>query len=312
VTDKEVFPVKAFQREMAGLLSDETAIDICWWFRASDYQILGETLYPRHPRERRTKWVCPLTNSDLFLSFARLGGKGKPFEGQVLDWVRENGLLRRKDYSDDSHRTLSHRTEDGAINQQPMTLADFRSEVVRANNALTLLKQIRGGNYERLRARIKPEPIYVPDPERDSGYYGSKGRETGKALLVVDGIETQAYVPADEPASDEAVHEWATQALEYLVEQKLTRMGHIFTQDTAHPRPLSTILGEVPYRPRLTPRCPDLETALWFQFASLIGDKRPLRECSECDETFVGPERAKTCSARCRKRRSRRLKQQRG
>jgi hypothetical protein len=297
---------------MAGLLSDETAREVCVWFKASDYQIVGETIYPRHPRERWPTWVYPLTNSDLFLSFARLGGKGKPFKDQALDWVYENGLLRRKHNSDHSHWTLSHRTEDGTINHQPMTLSEFRSEVVRANNALALLKQIRGGNYDRLRARIKREPIYVADPEQDSGYYSSKGRKTGMAFLVVDGIETQVEVRKDEPPSDEMVHEWATEALQYLVERKLTRMEQIFTEDTGLPRPLSTILGEVPYRPRLTPRCPDLETALWFQFASLIGDKRPLRECSECDETFVGPERAKTCSVRCRQRRSRRLRNQRG
>jgi len=193
-----------------------------------------------------------------------------------------------------------------------MTLRKFREEVALANNALMLLKHIRGGNYDRLRARIKREPIYVADPERDSGYYGSKGKKTAMAFLVVDGIETQVEVWADEPPSDDVVHEWATEALEYLVERKLTRMEQIFTQDTGLPRPLSTILGEVPYRPRLTPRCPDLETALWFQFASLIGDKRPLRECSECNETFVGPERAKTCSVRCRQARSRRRRNAQG
>jgi hypothetical protein len=312
VTDTEVFLVREFQREMAGLLSHDTAKEVCVWFKARDYQILGETIYPRHLRERGPRWVYPLTNSDLFLSFASLGGKGKPFEEQVLDWVRQNGLLRRKDYSDYSHRTRSHRTKDGDINHQPTTLRRFRDEVTLANNALRLLKQIRGGNYDRLRARIKHEPIYVPDPERDSGYYGSKGRKTGMAFLVMDGIETQEEVWADEPPSDDVVREWATQALEYLVERKLTKMGQIFTQDTAHPRPLSTILGEVPYRPRLTPRCPDLETALWFQFASLIGDKRPLRECSDCDKTFVGPQHKKTCSPRCRQRRKRRLDKERG
>jgi len=193
-----------------------------------------------------------------------------------------------------------------------MTLWEFRDEVALANNALTLLKQIRGGNYDRLRARIKREPIYAADPDEDSGYYSSKGRETGMTFLVVDGIETQVEVRKDEPPSDDMVHEWASEALPYLVEQKLARMEQIFTPDTGLPRPLSRILGEVPYRPRLIPRCPDLETALWFQFGSLIGDKRPLRECSECDETFVGPERAKTCSVRCRKRRSRRLKEHQG
>src|SRR5215218_2164382 len=124
---------------MAGLLSDETAKEVCWWFKAHDYQIDGETIYPRHPMERGLKWVYPLTNPDLFLSFTRLGQGGTPFEEQVLSWVRENGLLRRKE-PDYSHRTISQRTEDGQVNHQPMTLSEFRDEVALANNMLALLK----------------------------------------------------------------------------------------------------------------------------------------------------------------------------
>jgi hypothetical protein len=224
--------------------------------------------------------------------------------------VRENGLLRRKE-PDYSHRTISQITEDGQVNHQPMTLSEFRAEVALANNMLGLLKQIRGSDYKSLRRRIRCEPIYLQDPEKDSGYYSGKGRKTAAALLVLDGIVTQVDVLAEESPPDETVREWATETLEYFVEQKLNRVGMIFEKHTWHPRPLSTMLGEVPYRPRLTPRCPDLETALWFQFASLIGDKRPLRECSECEVTFVGPEHKKTCSRRCRQARSRRLKVQR-
>lgn len=301
--------MKGIQREMVGLLSAETAKEVCLWFRARDYQIDGETIWPSPLGERGPKWVYPLTNPDLFLSFTRLGQGGTPSEEQVLRWVRENGLLRRKDYSEGHY---SDGTKDDEINQQPMTLREFREEVTLANNILVLLKQIRGGDYKSLRRRIRCEPIYLRDPEKDSGYYSGKGRKTAVALLVVDDIVTQVKVLAEKSPSDAMVHEWATEALEYFVEGKLTRIGMIFEKDTYHPRPTSTILGEVPYRPRLTPRCPDLETALWFQFASLIGDKRPLRECSECDETFVGPEHKKTCSPQCRKRRSRRLKKQRG
>jgi hypothetical protein len=305
------FLLKGIQQEMVGLLSAETAKEVCLWFRARNYQIDGETIRPMPLGERGPKWVYPLTNHDLFLSFTRLGQGSTPFEEQVLGWVRENGLLRRKE-QDYSHRTISQRTEDGQVNHQPMTLSEFRAEVTLANNMLALLKQIRGGDHKSLRRRIRCEPIYLRDPEKDSGYYSGKGRKTAAALLVVDDIETQVNVLAEESPSDETIHDWATKALQYFVELKLTRIRMIFEKDTQHPRPTSTILGEVPYRPRLTPRCPDLETALWFQFASLIGDKRPLRECSECDETFVGPERKKTCSPRCRKKRSRRLGKKRG
>jgi len=294
---------------MAGLLSGETAKEVCVWFRARDYRIFGGTILPSHPGERGPRWIYPLTNSDLFLSFARLERGRKPFEERVLSWVRENGLLRRKDYSEGHY---SDGTKDDEINQEPMTLAEFASEVALANNALRLFKQLRKGDYDALRARISRQRICAEDPRKESGYYMSKGMETARAFVLVDGIDTPVDVSADEPLTDDLVHEWAADALESLFEQRLTKMGMIFAKDTQHPRPTSTILGEVPYRPRLTPRCPDLETALWFQFASLIGDKRPLRECSECDETFVGPERKMTCSPRCRQRRKRRLDKERG
>jgi len=301
------FFVKGIQREMAGLLSSETAKEVCLWYRARDYWTFGEAIQPLDPEERGPRWVYPLTNPDLFLSFTRLGGGGKPFRERVLSWVRENGLLRRKDYEEGHY---SDGTKDDKINQAPMTLTGFRDEVVLANNALRLFKQLRGGDYEALRTRISRQRINAEDPGKESGYFTNK-MKTARAFVLVDGIETPVDVSADKPLTNKLVHEWASDALKSIVEQKLTRMGMIFTEDTQHPDPTSTILGEVPYRPRLTPRCPDLETALWFQFASLIGDKRPLRECSECDETFVGAERAKTCSVRCRKRRSRRLRKQR-
>ena len=301
--------MRGLQGEMVGLLSGETAKEVCLWFRARDYRIFGGTICPYHPRERGPRWIYPLTNSDLFLSFTRLERGRKPFEERVLSWVRENGLLRRQDYSEGHY---SDGTKNDEINQQPITLTGFRDEVLLANNALRLFKQLRSGDYDALRARIGLKRIPAEDSSKDSGYHSEKRMETASAFVLMDGIDTPVDVLADEPLTDKVVHERAADVLEFLVEQKLTRMGMIFTRDAWHPRPLSTMLSEVPYRPRLTPRCPDLETALWFQFASLIGDKRPLRECSECDETFVGPERRKTCSDRCRKRRSRRLKKQQG
>jgi hypothetical protein len=301
------FLVRGIRREMVGLFSDETAKEVSLWFVANDYRMFGEKVYPYHSGQRGPKWIYPLSDPDLFLSFARLGSGDRLVEDEALIWIREHGLLRRRD-PDYSHWTNSHRTNDGEINHQPMTLRDFRSEAVRAHNALTLLKQIRDGDYDALRARIKRDRIYMSNPGSDGSYYRRNERkETATEVLVVDDITTQVRVLADQSPSDDVVHEWAANALEYLVEQKLARLGIIFTQDTRHPRSTSTILGKVPYRPRLTPRCPDLETALWYQFASLIGDKRPLDECSECGETFIGPQRRKTCSPRCRKRRSRRL-----
>ena len=71
-----------------------------------------------------------------------------------------------------------------------------------------------------MRTRIRCEPIYLRDPEKDPGYYSGKGRKTAVALLVVDDIVTQEHVLAEEAPSDEMVHEWAAEALEYFVEEK--------------------------------------------------------------------------------------------
>src|SRR5215210_1262064 len=156
---------------MVGLLSRETAKEVCVWFRARDYRIFGGTIWPYDLGERGPRWVYPLTNPDLFLSFTRLGRVGRLFEEQVLSWVRENGLLRRKDYEDGHY---SDGTKDDEINQQPMSLAEFEDEVTLANKALRLFKQLRDDDYDALRVSIKRQRIYAEDPGKDSGYYISK------------------------------------------------------------------------------------------------------------------------------------------
>jgi hypothetical protein len=219
-------------------------------------------------------------------------------DDQILNWVRECGLLRRKNPEYD------RRAEDGEPNQAPISLDDFRTEVRQAYRALRLLEQIRSEDYEALSERIGRERFYRPN---SSGYYGGKGAETGLALITVDGKQTTVDVLADEEPSDAAVNDWATQALENIVEQKMSRVRAAFVHNTSHKRPLSTIHGEVPYRPRLTLRCPDLESALWFQFAALVEDKRRLRYCTECGQLFpYRSSKKKTFSARCRKAKSRR------
>jgi hypothetical protein len=298
--------VSISKREMTRLLSLEESLDISLWFVASDYRIYKGQIHPYHSGEKAPKWSLPLSHPELFLNFARLGAGGDLREDriplsddQILYWVREHGLLRRK------NPEYERRAEDGEPNQAPMSLADFRLEVRQAYRALRLLEQVRSDDYEALRARIHRERIYR---RNSSGYYGGKGVETARAYITVDGKQTPLHVLADEEPSDVMVNEWATQALEYLVEQKISRVRAAFVHNTSRERPLSTILGDVPYRPRLTLRCPDLASALWFQFAALIEDKRRLQYCEECGRLFTyRSSKKKTCSDRCRKAKSRRI-----
>ena len=293
------------KREMTRLLSLEESVDISLWFKASDYRIYRGNIHPYHSGENLPKWTLPLSHPELFLDFARLGAGGDlsadriPLsEDQILNWVREHGLLRRK------NPEYERRAEDGEPNQAPMSLDDFRLEVRQAYRALRLLEQIRSGDFEALRERIDCERIYR---RNSSGYYGGKGTATTRALITLDGKQTPLHVFADEEPSDVTVNEWATQALKYLVEHKISRVRAAFVHNTGHESPLATILGEVPYRPRITLRCPDLESALWFQFAALIEDKKRLKYCEVCGRLFTyRSSKKKTCSNRCRKAKSRR------
>jgi len=297
--------VRISKREMTRLVSLEESVDISFWFRANDYCIYRGHIHPYHSGEIAPKRSVPLAHTELFLNFAQLGAGGDlsddriPLsDDRILNWVRENGLLRRKNPEYD------RRAEDGELNQAPMSLDDFRFEVRQAYRALRLFEQIRSRDYEALRERIGRERIYETN---SSGFYGGKGSETARAWITLDGKRTRLHVLADEEPSDVNVNEWATSALEYLVEQKLSRVRAAFVHNTRHESPLSTILGEVPYRPQITLRCPDLDSALWFQFAALIEDKKRLQYCEVCGRLFTyRSSKKKTCSDRCRKAKSRR------
>jgi hypothetical protein len=57
--------------------------------------------------------------------------------------------------------------------------------------------------------------------------------------------------------------------------------------------------------PQLSFCAPDLRTAVWLQAASLIDRKRPMKICEECEQPFpLTRSDKKTCSERCRKRKS--------
>ena len=117
-------------------------------------------------------------------------------------------------------------------------------------------------------------------------------------------VPTKVYLEGD--LTDAEVIEQAASGLEHIVKQQMSRIRLGFTQHVNHPRSVSTIAGYLPYRPRLTPRCSDLLSAIWYQFAILMEGKRPLLTCEECGEPFFGRKGASTCSGRCREAKSKR------
>jgi hypothetical protein len=56
--------------------------------------------------------------------------------------------------------------EDGTPNQAPMKIEEFRAEVRKAYDALTLFQQIRSKDIDALRGRVDGARDYLPNPPR--------------------------------------------------------------------------------------------------------------------------------------------------
>jgi hypothetical protein len=288
------------EKEVGGLISFREASDILLWPVAPDYEIKHGVIYPKGGW--RAERYAPLREPDLFLSFARLGAHDNPSEGQILKWARKHGLLKRAD----PERALRALEEDvpvlagreqvtvkaGESNQAPMSIEEFRAETRKAYSYLTLLESIRSRDANGLRFRIGFRRIPISGP-------GELTVET----VALDGRPIPYCGGAPPELTDEFLLLKAVCCLVHDVEWKLKDIRLAFTHDFEHPRPLST------YRPRLTVVCPDLYSALYYQFARLIADERPWMNCEVCGSPILRTNsRRKTCGAACRKEKSRRGK----
>jgi hypothetical protein len=288
------------RKEVRGLIGPVESVEISQWFVAEQgYEIREGSIHPRGSGRKRTQ---PLADPDLFLSFARLGARGAPSDESIRSWVDKYGLLKRKDPD-----CLYSRFGDGTLNQARITLREFKAEVRRAHDALTLLQQVRNQEYDKLRERIGRQPIYYLNSP--AGYPRKDGRSRF-ATVILDGQEVPVVrVLADGELSDEDTLAAAVRSLEYLVELRMFGAGVMlaFTADFDHPRPLAPSSRGFPaYRPRLTPRCPDLDGALWFQFAALMEDRRPWRNCEGCGHLFIATRPDKrVCKPTCRSKKKR-------
>jgi hypothetical protein len=295
--------VRISQREVRGMLSEDESLSTCMWFVAENYEEWDGHIFAIRRSRRAPRDFEPLEDPNLFLGFARLGARGEPAKSRILGWVRKHGLLTRHELRQE--RTLPN----GEVNQSSITVEQFTAEVRWAYDALTLLQQIRAKDYETLRAEIvrkrKPTDVKVWH-EGDHRPVGR--RKVRKTQVYLKGVSVPRMVFPEGDLTDVEVIEQAAKGLEHIVGQRMQRISLGFTQHVNHPRSVSTIAGYLPYRPRLTPQCPDLLSAIWYQFAILMEGKRPLLTCEECGEPFFGRKGAKTCSGRCREAKSKRTR----
>lgn len=284
---------------MGGLIDRDEASATIAWPVAPDYEIKHGIIYPKGWEADR---YAPLREPDLFLSFARLYAHGEAAEDRILTWIRNRGLLRRADPTS-AHARLE---EDVSVlvgrehvtvrayelNQAPTTLKEFKAEVYQAYSCLTLLESIRSRDIIRLRSRITFERILIAGP----------GQLTAE-VVALDG-EPIPYCGGPLPElSEESLLLKAVCCLNRIVESKIKDIRLAFTHDFEHPRPFST------YRPRLVASCPDLYSALYYQLACFIEDKRPWMNCVICGLPLPRTRsNRQTCGDACRKEKSRRSK----
>jgi hypothetical protein len=265
--------MRVSQKEVEKLFNFDEAAEVSLWFVARRYRLIQGLIYPDGLGLTITQ---PLSHRNLFLSFARLAAHGQPSEKRIRAWVDQHGLLRRQDYDNFQH--MQDKNGERPVNQKAMTVEDFRKETRKAYGALTLFQDIRSKNYQALRSRLRSEELHKRD--RD----GEEWLEH-RAYLDNEPIPNEERRPLNEEYLDILALKVATTGLEYIVEQQISDVHLHFVKDVWHPRPYSYLI-DVPYRPRLSPRCPDLHSALWYQFAALISDKHPWENCIICGMPF--------------------------
>src|SRR3712207_4737460 len=131
-----------------------------------------------------------------------------------------------------------------------------------SHSCLTLRESIRSRDTGRLRTRITFERIPIASP----------GQLTVE-VVALDG-EPIPYCGGPPPElTDAFLLLKAVCCLNRIVESTLKDTRLAFTHDFEHPRPFST------YRPRLVASYPDLYSALYYQLACSMADRRPWTHC---------------------------------
>lgn len=270
-------------------LNEELLGDTLEWPLASSYILWQGKIYPNPGRERRFPPRSPLSRSDLFLSFTRLGAQGDPDENRIKDWVSRNGLLTRKYETLDGAAIL----EDRMVNQQPITLDAFREEVARARTLLILYTEIRHRDVQALVYRSQQPQTSV---DRELASYLSSDAAPEKRMEILLGPPVPPMLSvADKVLSDKVSASVSSVGLRAAPGFQ----PPIMTTDEGMSSHVKTVLAN--YRIGQAYNCPDLLSAMYLQFYFLITQNRPVRRCEMCATPFPITRKDKRfCNATCR------------
>jgi len=228
----------------------------------------------------------PLNKPNVFLSFARLAARGEPSKDAIIGWVNRYGLLRRRD------PTHLYFLPGGEVNQKPASAEEIAKEMRRAYQLLRIFELHRSGDADKLRARMSLRQLHP------SGAFGA----AGAVEILLDGAPIFVELWMAERGQGTSIQE------KDMTDEFVLAASKRFVQAAIDPYianvyPLFGIMG------RLHLRCPDLITAMYFQFAALVDGKHPTAICKGCDKIFVKRRRDQmVCNATCRSRKHRKSK----
>jgi hypothetical protein len=212
----------------------------------------------------------PFAHTDLFYSFARLGASGKPSESRIMQWVSQNGLLTRKDENVSGASVL----EDGAINQQPISVEDFRSEVSRARAMLELYAEIRRLEVRALNARIAQPRSAV---DRQLASYFTDDPSYQQVMDRIDiGIGSLA-IRSVLGAADKVLAEMISESVAGVRPRAIR--GYALPMSSDEERPSQMRAAHKNYRMQQGWFYPDLRSAMYMQFYLLVTQNKPMRSC---------------------------------
>jgi hypothetical protein len=297
---KRAIPRNVFRigrHQFDGLVDHSEALLASYWGVCDTYRLMGGLIYEDADRGRH---YVPLREPGLFLSFARLRARGEPSEASIMRWVSRYGLLTLAGNRPWSPDDILADLDFGAPAQQPITVEDFRVEVARAHELLTLYTEIQARDVDAVRNRAAR-----PQSSLDERF--------GKLFNSVEILPTKKITFVDRGMEeDDADLHLALSVLAKHVSDLISNVRLSLSFDPADSVIPATdgeyyIIGR-PINQSLpmtiqTWRCPDLLSAIYLQFYLLLTDNRPMRRCENppCSMPFpITRKNKRFCSDTCR------------
>jgi hypothetical protein len=294
--------------ETAGIFGSGEARDIFMWPRAERYRILqgeifadGERLAeddrPYDENGKPRKYLnfsrqSPLSDPQLFKSFARLASHNGPSHQRILNWVHEHGLLHRAD----TNRSGDAFMPDGGVNQAPMAVLDFRTEVYFLRALLELYVQIREHRTKEIESRISNPTSPVDEAlalgfDIEAAFTFPNGLIDPRGMKYLQALSTMPFGRAP----NVTLHH-ADEVLCDLVSKKLEGIRPRLARGFALPREASSLtvrqlqslpedeakkVFDPPKTYRLQPSwsCSDLLGSIYLQFFLWVSGNKPVRIC---------------------------------